>query len=122
LHEVVRKLAGFEAPASEWELALLRARLRDFRPETLDHLTLTGEVVWGRLWGAGDSPIRSTPTCLMLREDIDMWKSLAALKAGDGPLLDLRVNDARRPRPARRQLHAGSSEPPVSSLRTSRWA
>jgi ATP-dependent Lhr-like helicase len=86
LHEVIRKLAGFEAPASEWEPALLRARLRDFRPETLDHLTLTGEVVWGRLWGAGDSPIRSTPICLMLREDIDMWKSLAVLKAGDGPL------------------------------------
>jgi ATP-dependent Lhr-like helicase len=86
LHEVVRKLAGFEAPASEWEPALIRGRLRDFRPETLDHLTLTGEVVWGRLWGAGDSPIRSTPICLMLREDFDMWKSLAVLKAGDGPL------------------------------------
>jgi ATP-dependent Lhr-like helicase len=42
--------------------------------------------VWGRLWGAGDSPIRSTPICLMLREDIDMWRSLAALKGGDGPL------------------------------------
>jgi ATP-dependent Lhr-like helicase len=86
LHEVIRKLAGFEAPAATWESALLRARLRDFRPETLDHLTLTGEVVWGRLWGAGDSPIRATPVCLLLREDIETWKSLAALKSGDGTL------------------------------------
>jgi ATP-dependent Lhr-like helicase len=86
LHEVVRKLAGFEVPAAEWETALLRSRLRDFRPETLDHLTLTGEVVWGRLWGAGDSPIRSTPICLVLREDLEMWKSVAGLKGGEGPL------------------------------------
>ena len=86
LHEVVRKLAGFEAPAAEWESALLRARLRDFRPETLDHLTLTGEIVWGRLWSAGDSPIRATPICLLMREDIDMWKSLAAQKPDDAGL------------------------------------
>jgi ATP-dependent Lhr-like helicase len=86
LHEVIRKLAGFEAPAAEWEPALLRARLRDFRPDTLDHLTLTGEVVWGRLWGAGDAPIRSTPICLLPREDLDMWKSLAAQKTADSDL------------------------------------
>jgi len=86
LHEVVRKLAGFEAPAAEWESALLRTRLRDYRPDTLDHLALTGEVVWGRLWGSGDSPIRSTPICMLLREDIDMWKSLAALKPTDQQL------------------------------------
>ena len=86
LHEVVRKLAGFEAPAAEWETALLRARLRDFRPDTLDHLTLTGEIAWGRLWSTGDSPIRATPICLLMREDIDMWKSLAALKPDDAAL------------------------------------
>ena len=86
LHEVVRKLAGFEAPAAEWESSLLRGRLRDFRPDTLDHVTLTGEVVWGRLWGTGDSAIRSTPICLVLREDIEMWKSLAAVKPAEGEL------------------------------------
>jgi ATP-dependent helicase Lhr and Lhr-like helicase len=86
LHEVVRKLAGFEAPAAEWEPALLKTRLRDFRFDTLDHLTLTGEVVWGRLWGAGDSPIRSTPICLVLREDIETWKSLAALRPSESQL------------------------------------
>jgi ATP-dependent Lhr-like helicase len=58
----------------------LKARLRDFRFDTLDHLTLTGEVAWGRLWSAGDSPIRSTPISLVLRDDLDAWKALAALK------------------------------------------
>ena len=86
LHEVVRKLAGFEAPSAEWESSLLRTRLRDYRPDTLDHLTLTGEVVWGRLWGAGDSPIRVTPICMLLREDLEMWKSLAALKPAESTL------------------------------------
>ncbi|TMQ68470.1 MAG: DEAD/DEAH box helicase [Candidatus Eisenbacteria bacterium] len=81
-HEVVRKLAGFEAPAAEWESSLLRARLSDARPEWLDQLTLTGEVVWGRLWGAGDSPIRSTPICLLPREDLEAWTRLSSLRPG----------------------------------------
>jgi ATP-dependent Lhr-like helicase len=81
-HEVVRKLAGFEAPAIEWESSILRVRLHDPRPEWLDQLTLTGEVTWGRLWGAGDSPIRSIPICLLPREDLGMWMRLSALRGG----------------------------------------
>src|SRR5207248_11383888 len=38
----------------------------------------TGEVVWGRLWGGGNTPIRSTPICLLPREDLEAWMSLAA--------------------------------------------
>jgi len=83
-HEVVRKLAGFEAPAAEWEASILRARLHDMHTEWLDQLTLTGEVVWGRLWSAGDSPIRSTPICLLPREDLEAWMRLAALRPGTG--------------------------------------
>jgi ATP-dependent helicase Lhr and Lhr-like helicase len=76
--EVVRKLAGFEIPAAEWEASVLPARLHDYRPEWLDHLTLTGEVAWGRLWGEGSTPARSTPVCLLPREDLDTWLGLAA--------------------------------------------
>jgi ATP-dependent Lhr-like helicase len=76
--EVVRKLAGFEIPAAEWESSVLPARLHDYRPEWLDHLTLTGEVAWGRLWGEGSTPARSTPVCLLPREDLDTWLALAA--------------------------------------------
>jgi ATP-dependent Lhr-like helicase len=75
--EVVRKLAGFEVPARAWEGSILPARVKDYRREWLDHLTLTGEAAWGRLWGSGASAIRTTPVSLVLREDLDRWRSLA---------------------------------------------
>jgi len=75
--EVVRKLAGFEIPAAEWESSVLPARLRDYRPEWLDHLTLTGEIAWGRLWGEGNTAARSAPICLLPREDLESWLALA---------------------------------------------
>jgi ATP-dependent Lhr-like helicase len=92
-HEVVRKLAGFEAPAIEWESSILRVRLHDSRPDWLDQLTLTGEVTWGRLWGAGDSPIRSTPICLLPREDLGTWMRLAALRWGAESEVDVTASD-----------------------------
>ena len=75
--EVVRQLAGFEVPASRWESGVLPARVRGYRQEWLDELTLTGEVAWGRLWSTGDSPIRTTPVCLFPREQMDSWLALA---------------------------------------------
>ncbi len=89
--EAVRQLAGFEIAAAEWESSILPARVRGYRPEWLDQLTLTGEVVWGRLWSSGSSPIRSTPVCLLPREDLDAWLALASLgrpgaEAEDGAL------------------------------------
>ena len=39
----------------EWEASIFASRVRGYRPEWLDHLTLTGELAWGRLWGRGDS-------------------------------------------------------------------
>jgi ATP-dependent Lhr-like helicase len=50
--EVVDQLAGFEIPAAAWGGSVLPARVRGYRREWLDQLTLSGEVVWGRLWGA----------------------------------------------------------------------
>jgi ATP-dependent Lhr-like helicase len=75
--EVVKKLAGFEAPVAEWEASILPARLHDARAEWLDQLTLTGEVVWGRLWGRGNTAIRSAPICLVPRQDLDLWLALS---------------------------------------------
>jgi len=83
--EVVRKLAGFEIPAGEWESGILAARLRDYRFEWLDHLTLTGEIAWGRLWGEGNTPIRSTPICLLPREDLETWLALSRGAAAGSP-------------------------------------
>jgi len=46
--EVIEQLAGFEAPAAAWEAAILPARVRDYRRDWLDQLTLSGQVAWGR--------------------------------------------------------------------------
>jgi ATP-dependent Lhr-like helicase len=51
--------------------------VRGFRPEWLDQLTLTGEVAWGRLWGGGNSAVRSMPITLLPREDLEDWLALA---------------------------------------------
>jgi ATP-dependent Lhr-like helicase len=74
---VIRQLAGVEIPAAAWEASVLPARVRDYRREWLDQLTLSGEVVWGRLWGSGAAAIRTTPVCLLPREDAEVWMGLA---------------------------------------------
>ncbi len=75
--EVVRQLAGFEIPAAAWEAHVLPARVRSYRREWLDQATLSGEVAWGRLWGGGASAIRTTPICLVPRDQLDEWTALA---------------------------------------------
>ncbi len=52
---VVEQLQGFESAVASWEADVLPARVAGYRPEWLDALCFSGEVVWGRL-----SP-RSTP-------------------------------------------------------------
>ena len=93
--QVVGQLAGFEIPAPAWEGSVLPARVRGYRREWLDQLTLSGEVAWGRLWGGGASPIRRTPICLVLREDLESWASLAgAAEAADPTGTALEVFEA----------------------------
>jgi ATP-dependent Lhr-like helicase len=53
LLEIIRQLAGVEAPASVWESHLLRMRLARYDPALLDRLCLSGAVAWGRLSLAG---------------------------------------------------------------------
>lgn len=47
--EVLRQLQGFEIPANAWEQFILPRRIRNYRPDILDRLCLTGAVGWGRL-------------------------------------------------------------------------
>jgi ATP-dependent Lhr-like helicase len=49
LLEVLRQLAGFEAPAIEWERSLLPSRVSDYDPRWLDALCLSGVVGWSRI-------------------------------------------------------------------------
>jgi ATP-dependent Lhr-like helicase len=79
LRECVAQLAGFELPAGVWENKVLAARMQDYDPQWLDHLFLSGELVWGRLRppvrDENDGPgmaamTRSAPIALTLREDL----------------------------------------------------
>jgi ATP-dependent helicase Lhr and Lhr-like helicase len=84
--EVIEQLQGFEWPAGEWE-RLLAERVESYRPEWLDDLCLSGEIVWGRLSvvepaaepddpaageprRSGKTPSRRTPITFMLRQDL----------------------------------------------------
>jgi ATP-dependent Lhr-like helicase len=49
LLEALRQLAGFEVPANAWERQVLARRVRDYDPTSLDQLSLTGAIGWGRL-------------------------------------------------------------------------
>jgi len=84
LADVLRQLAGVDAPARAWEANILASRVRDYRREWLDELTLSGEFVWGRLWGGGASPIRVTPLSFVPREELDAWLGLAQPPPLDG--------------------------------------
>jgi len=74
---VIRQLEGCEIPAAAWENHIFPSRVRGYRRNWLEELTLSGVVVWGRLWGQGASPIRTTPICLLERDNLDTWTRLA---------------------------------------------
>jgi ATP-dependent Lhr-like helicase len=97
--EVIEQLQGFEWPAGEWE-RLFAARVESYRPEWLDDLCLSGEIVWGRLSvvepaadgddpaageprRSGKTPSRRTPITFMLRQDLS-WL-LQAHRGGTTP-------------------------------------
>jgi ATP-dependent Lhr-like helicase len=83
--DVVRQLAGLEVPALAWEASVLPARVRGYRREWLDDLMLSGELAWGRVWGSAASPIRTTPLCLLPRDEMHGW--LALSKAPDSAVV-----------------------------------
>jgi ATP-dependent helicase Lhr and Lhr-like helicase len=86
LAEMIELLQGSEWPAGEWE-RIFAERVESYRPEWLDDLCLSGEVVWGRLSvlepvADGEDPVvgqprqssktpsRRTPITFMLRQDL----------------------------------------------------
>jgi ATP-dependent Lhr-like helicase len=78
LSAVIEQLQGFEAAVAAWEADVLAARVVAYRPEWLDALCFSGEVVWGRL-GPRHAPSnslrsatisRATPVTLAFRADL----------------------------------------------------
>ncbi|HET6250146.1 MAG TPA: DEAD/DEAH box helicase [Tepidisphaeraceae bacterium] len=74
--QVLRQLAGYEAPAWAWEGHILPRRVRDYQRQWLDDITLSGEFAWGRFWGGGPSAIRITPIAFVPREQLDSWLAM----------------------------------------------
>jgi len=75
LSEIVGKLQGFQSAAASWESDVLAARLARYDRTLLDQLCLSGEIAWGRLACADESPRRAppgraTPIALVRREDL----------------------------------------------------
>ncbi|HEY6081536.1 MAG TPA: DEAD/DEAH box helicase [Polyangiaceae bacterium] len=82
LSRVVEQLQGFEAAVASWERDVLAARVIGYRPEWLDALCFSGQVVWGRLSPAQTSVrnatiSRATPVALAFRSDLG-WLQQAA--------------------------------------------
>jgi ATP-dependent Lhr-like helicase len=78
LAEVIGQLAGYEVSAGSWESAVLAPRVKGYKREWLDQLTLSGQVAWVRLWGSGATVARRTPIALVPRDDLDLWLGLAS--------------------------------------------
>jgi len=73
---VLDRLAGFSIPAAAWEAEVLPARVAAYTPDLLDGLTVSGRYVWLRLdpGQGGKTPIRTTPTAILRREMVALWR------------------------------------------------
>ena len=81
--QIIRQLEGYEIPAAAWEAQILPSRVAGYRPEYLDKLCYSGEVMWGRLaphptLSADESetarrirPTKLAPISLFTREDAE---------------------------------------------------
>lgn len=78
LSAAIEQLQGFEAAVASWEADVLPARVAGYRPEWLDALCFSGEVMWGRL-SERSAPLhaqrsatisRATPVTLAFRADL----------------------------------------------------
>ena len=83
LEAVLELLDGLELPAAAWEPEVLSLRVKDYNPQWLDRLCLTGRIGWGRLSppqnknGRLFAPIRSSPVSLFCRENFPNWMALS---------------------------------------------
>lgn len=79
LRAAIEQLQGFEMAAGVWETRALPARVVDYTPELLDQLSMSGQLVWGRMnptrREAGEVPssaglTRAGAISLAIRDDL----------------------------------------------------
>jgi len=80
LREVLVPLQAFALPVALWENDVLPRRVPDYRPELLDQLCATGEVVWV---GAGLDRV-----AVYFREDAHLLGRIPGAPAGESPAAD----------------------------------
>ena len=83
---VLDLLDGYELPAAAWEPEVLAVRIKEYTPQWLDRLCLTGRLGWGRLSPPQNStrafgPLRSSPIALFAREHLPQWLELCPAPA-----------------------------------------
>ncbi len=125
---VVDQLAGVAVPASAWEPLVLASRVADYRPELLDELTASGEVVWS---GAGSLAGDDGWVSLHLSEAAQLTlppaETLALAAAALDSALERRVLDVLAPGgawffPQLLGLLDADGEPvPAAELTTALW-
>jgi ATP-dependent Lhr-like helicase len=80
---VLDLLDGLELAAGSWEPEVLALRVKDYTPQWLDQLCLTGRIGWGRLSSPQNAnarafvPLRSTPVSVFDRENMAAWLELS---------------------------------------------
>ena len=91
--QVLRQLEGYEIPAIWWETQILPRRVAGYKPEFLDELCHTGEVMWARLsahpaidGGKRVRPTRLAPIAFFLREHAE--EIIVAADGERAPLSD----------------------------------
>lgn len=82
-------LDGYQVPAATWEADIMPARIRNYDPNWLDVLCISGRASWGRYsmpaaarrgedpGKRSPGPVRSTPIILAQRQNLDLWQALA---------------------------------------------
>lgn len=89
LEKCLERLEGFEAPAAAWETDIIPARIENYDPVWLDVLCLSGKLIWGRFnqpksnSKKTNGTIKSSPICLIERQNTDMWRIMSTHYATD---------------------------------------
>jgi len=82
LSPALSALEGWAAPLAAWEPALLQPRCRDYTPDALDQMMLSGQLSWFRPSQGAEARqqiVAATPICLVARQRAGVWQS------GGGP-------------------------------------
>ncbi|MBX9791247.1 MAG: DEAD/DEAH box helicase [Pirellulales bacterium] len=95
VRDAIGQLQGFELAAGVWESRVLPARVEGYAAQWLDGLSLSGELVWGRLrpprrgadQAASSSGLtRAAAVSLVFREDLPWLLPAERDRAGEIPL------------------------------------